>query len=138
MMPLAPAYLSDLAQQIAATSAFLGGFAATMLATLLALQAKGRAASWSIAASAAASVAFVVAVMGSIKIVMVSHPDAPTAGMQVSDLARAASLLPFIVGLFSLLIAIGAGGFLRSRRMGWGTAILAGVGALMVGLALAS
>jgi hypothetical protein len=136
MLPLANSYLSDLAQQVASTSAFLGGFAATILATLLTLQAKGRAASWSIAASAVASVSFVAAVMGSIRLVALTHPEGPTAGVAVSGLVRTASLLPFILGLFALLVAIGASGFLRSRRMGWGTATLAGVGALMVGWAL--
>lgn len=44
MPELSPAYLSDLATQIGALSAFLGGFAATFLGTLLALGLKGRMA----------------------------------------------------------------------------------------------
>lgn len=136
MMPLDNAYLSDLAQQIAATSAFLGGFAATMLTALLALQARGRAASWSIAASAIASVAFVVSVMGNIKLVALTHPQGPTAGAAIPDFARAVSMAPFVLGLFALLVAIGASGFLRSRRMGIGTVVLAGVGAVLVALTI--
>lgn len=135
MLPLANAYLSDLAQQIGATSAFLGGFAATMLTALLGLQVRGRAASWAIAASATASVAFVVSVMMSIRLVALLHPLAPGGGVQ-SDASRLFGFLPFMVGLFALLLAIGAGGFLRSRRMGWGTTGLAIVGALLVGWAI--
>jgi hypothetical protein len=137
MLPLDDGYLSDLAQQIGATSAFLGGFAATMLTALLALQARGRAASWSIAASAVASVFFVVAVIGSIKLVVLSHPKAPE-GMAASGLDRITGVAPFMIGLFALLVAIGASGFLRSRRMGIGTASLAGLGAVMVAWMLAT
>jgi len=133
MEPLANGYLSDIAQQVGATSAFLGGFAATMLATLLALQARGRAASWSIAASAVAAVAFIASVMGSLKLVALTHPLAPASvSVGISGVVRALGFLPFIVGLFALLVSIGASGFLRSKRMGWGTSGLAAVGALMV------
>lgn len=133
MEPLANGYLSDIAQQIGATSAFLGGFAATMLATLLALQAKGRAASWSIAASAVAAVAFIASVMGSIKLVALTHPLAPASvSGAISGVGRTLGFLPFVVGLFALLLSVGASGFLRSKRMGWGTSLLAALGALMV------
>lgn len=50
--------------------------------------------------------------------------------------ARLIGFSSFFVGVYALLASIGAGGFIRSRRMGWTTASIASVAALFATWAL--
>lgn len=131
MQPLAPEYLAEIARQIGALSAFLGGFAAAFFATLLALGSPRRTASWAIASAAFAAVAFVVAVVASTKLVIVLHPLAP-ANAGPGGAARTLMALGFVLGTYALLLSIGLSGWLRSRRMGLVTSALAVGAALLV------
>src|SRR6188768_2941047 len=60
MQQLAPAYLTTLATQIGALSAFLGGFAATYLATFLTFGQRSRPASVAIGGAVTSAVGFIV------------------------------------------------------------------------------
>ncbi|HTU10186.1 MAG TPA: hypothetical protein VMG08_04735 [Allosphingosinicella sp.] len=134
MPELDPLYLSALAAQIGSLSAFLGGFAATYLGTLLALGQKGRAAGWAIGAAVLASVAFIVTVVASTLLVAAYDEHAPAFVRDVLPLAtvRVLMSLGFVTGLYALLASLACSGWPRSRRTGWTTSIVAGIGMLLV------
>ncbi len=133
MPELAAGYLSDIATQVGALSAFLGGFAATFLGTLLALGLKGRMASVAIGFASVSAVAFIAAVVASTALVALLHPEAPTAVGDVSSAGpRALMSLAFLVGLYTLLVSLGLSGWTRSRGTGLTTSIAAGLGIVLV------
>jgi hypothetical protein len=137
MDQLAPAYLAAIATQIGSQSAFLGGFAATYLATFLALGHSSRAASWAIGSAAVAAVGFIIAVIASTMLVMVTHPLAPAGAMASAGSARLAMGLSFLAALLALLISLGISGWTRSRRMGWVTSGVAAIGVVFSMLMIA-
>lgn len=132
MQQLAPAYLSTLATQIGALSAFLGGFAATYLATFLIAGQRTRPASVAIAAAAISSVGFIVAVIASTMLIAALHPDAPKGALRLAGTAQTAMTLSFLFAMLALLLSLGASGWTRSRGMGWTTSIAAGLATLIV------
>lgn len=134
MQAVSNAYLAAAAGQMGAISAFLGGFAATFLATLLIARHPSRAATVTIALAAAAAVAFIVCVMAATTLVSGVHPEAPQTFNSPAYLRTVQALmtLSFLGGVLTLVGAVGAGGWLRSRRMGWATTALAALGLLAV------
>lgn len=139
MQSLPPDYLAEVARQLAFVSAVLGGFAATFLATLLTARPEGRAGAWAIATSALAAVSFIVAVIATTGLAIVLNPHAPARVIAAAAIGRArlCGTLAFIVGLYALLAAIAASGFLRSRRAGRVTTAIAVLGALLATWAVA-
>jgi hypothetical protein len=132
MQQLAPAYLSTLATQIGALSAFLGGFAATYLATFLTAGQRTRPAAAAIVGAAVSAVGFIVAVVGSTMLIAALHPDAPAHAAHLAGTAQVGMTLSFMLALLALLFSLGASGWTRSRAMGWTTSIAAGVATLIV------
>ncbi|KAA9331388.1 hypothetical protein F0P96_14170 [Hymenobacter busanensis] len=138
MQELSPEYLAEIARQMSAISAFLGGFAAAFLGTLLTQSTPRRVVSWAVASAAVASVGFIITVIAMTKLVVVLHPQAPANVSKSGVLgARATGLLCFMLGIYALMASIGLSGWLRSRRMGIITSVLAGAGALLITLTLA-
>ena len=138
MQELPAAYLGEIARQIAFVGAFLGGFAATFLATLLVAATPKRVTSWVIGAAAVASCAFIVAVIASVSLTTVSHPETPEIVRQNTavDVARIVSTLGFGIGISALLVSVGLSGWIRSRRAGVVTSTIAGISLLVVGWAM--
>lgn len=136
MIELAPDYLATLAAQVGSVSAFLGGFAATFLALFLTLGARSRPASIASVASAAASVCFVLAVVAATMLTVALHPHAPPGTIERAGIGRTVMGLGFMAGIAALLVAIGASGWVRSRRLGWTTATLAVAAFLVAALLL--
>ena len=136
MSSLSSEYLAELARQIGFVSAFLGGVAAAFLATLLTLRSPSRMVGRTIVASAAAAVGFIVSVLGSLAWLTLLHPDAPkgagAAGMREAQLLTA---VPFAVGILLLMATIGMAGWIRSRRTGLATSVLAALGGVLAVLA---
>jgi hypothetical protein len=136
---LSEAYLAAAAAQLGGVAAFLGGFAATFMAALLAARLPGRAAGVAIVLSAMAAVGFIISVVGATGLQAGLHPDAPEL---VSDrnrlaLSHAAMGLGFMAGMIGLLLAIGAGGWIRSKKMGLATSGLALISlAILIGLTI--
>lgn len=133
---LAPAFLAAWATQIGGLSAFMGGFAATMLVMLLTHDSRGRPVQWAAGLSALSAVAFVVAAVATTTLVAGSHPDAPAAVARqaAQGPARAMAALFFSLGAYGLIAAIGCAGWVRSKRMGWATTALATLGAIAITL----
>lgn len=132
MEALSPAYVVALAGQMGFLSAFMGGFAATMMVMLMSQDGSRRAVNWSSALSAVAAIAFIITAVTTTTLVMGSHPDAPTvvARGAANGPARIMVSLFFVVGVYALIAAIGCAGWVRSRRMGWTTTALASLGVL--------
>src|SRR5579872_6674411 len=100
MEPLAPAYISALAAQLASLSAFLGGFAATFLATLLTLGHAGRLMTITIGFAVASSVSFIVTVVAATMLTAVLHPEAP------HFMADAVASAPRAIGWITTIAAL--------------------------------
>ena len=100
------------APQIAAISAFLGGFAATLLGTIL-----YQAASAFIVCSVAATM------------LLVAIGDQAVAHAQRSLVIMNGT---FLAGMVCLLASLGMCGGMRSRRLGWVTGIIAIVSTVLV------
>jgi hypothetical protein len=137
MQDLAPKYLSDLATQIGFLSAFLGGFAATLLGVLLIHEKHQRVVTASIALATLAAVSFIAAVIASTQLIAALHPDAPGNVAHASLSARILCFISFGVGVYSLIGCIGLAGWIRSRGVGVITTLIAVFGAILVTLALA-
>lgn len=138
MQSLTDSYLIELARQIAFLSAFLGGFAATFLATLLMIKSSKRVAGLVIGFSATAACSFVVAVIASVMLISVLHPEAPinvSAGAS-TGVGRIVSTLGFAVGVYALLTSVGLSGWVRSRHTGISTSVVAFVGMVFVSWAI--
>lgn len=133
MEQLSPAYVAALASQLAALSAFLGGFAATFLATLLTLGHQSRLMTVTIALAVTSAVAFIVTVVAATMLTAVHHPAAPAFMSTVATgWPRAIMSLGFSVGTLSLLASLGCSGWTRSRAIGWTTTVAAVIGAVLI------
>lgn len=136
MIELNPAYLAEIARQIAFVSAFLGGFAATFLATLLFVNSTKKAAGWAIAGASFAASAFIVAVVACIMLAVTLSPEAVEVEKSSILAARIIGMLSFLAGTYALLCSIGTSGWLRSRKTGIATSISAGIAAFLVSWAI--
>jgi hypothetical protein len=133
------AYLAELARQFGFLSAFLGALSGAFMVQLLPLShPRRRLVSACVLAAAAATVAFIVAVLGATLLVAATHPSAPSglASASVVGGGGALAALPFLAGVYLLLLTVGLAGWIRSPRLGWATAALATAGALFGGWTL--
>lgn len=129
----APAYVSSLASQLAALSAFLGGFAATFLGTLLTLGHQSKVMTATIGFIVTSSVSFIVTIVAAMTVTMINHPAAPASVATLSNKLPATVMsLGFFVGLMSLLASLGCSGWKRSRSVGWITTVAASVGSALI------
>jgi hypothetical protein len=133
MADLSPEFLSELLGQIAFLSAVLGGFSVTFLATILVVPSPTSVTAWVIGAAGVAAAFFIAAAV-----------SATGAGLaiQVPEFAHRLPLLQgiagaaFAIGIYAFLVALGACGWVRSRRIGIVTTVAAGMGAILVTLAV--
>ncbi len=120
-------------RQLALVSAVLGGFAFSFLSVHLAAGDRRRIAGWTVALSSAAVLFLVVAAfldvgLGAALIRLpggASFADLPGVVLRVAGWSAAS----FTGGVASLVLAVMAGGWLRSTLVGW-IATLLGIGAL--------
>lgn len=130
---LSPAYIAALASQLAALSAFLGGFAATFLATLLTFGQQGRLMTTTIGCAVVSSVSFIVTVVAATMLTAIYNPAAPDfMASTAASLPRTIMSLGFTIGSLSLLASLGCSGWTRSRAVGWITTVAALAGALII------
>jgi hypothetical protein len=125
-------FVAEVASQLAAVSAFLGGFAATFLGILLQSNSSRRHVSWAAGAAATASASFMIAVIAGTLVALVLKPSAPPgfATPQFLPWARQVLLVSFALGIYANLLSLGLSGWIRSRSLGLVTsiaALLAGV-----------
>ncbi len=92
-----------------------------------------KACEYSLGSSAIAACGFVVAVIAFVMITVVSNPDVPSNIASSSSLvnARVVGFLGFVLGVYALLVSVGISGWIRSRRLGFVTSIVAGVSVVL-------
>ena len=134
MQTLSNSYLAEISRQLAFLSAFLGGFSATFLATLLVVASSKRVADWVVGSAATAACSFVVAVVASVMLTIVLHPDVPSNVASGSSIgtARIVSTLGFGIGVIALLVSVGLSGWVRSRQSGIATSVVSFISLVLV------
>ena len=139
MQILSDSYLAEISRQLAFLSAFLGGFSATFLATLLVVSSSKRIAGWVVCSAATAACSFVVAVIASVMLTIVLHPDVPVnvKSNASTETARIVSTLGFSIGVISLLVSVGLSGWVRSRQSGIVTSVVSFTSLILVLWAIA-
>ena len=140
MQPGRVEFISEIGRQIAALSAFLGGFAATFLGILLQSPNSRRHVGWAAGAAALAAASFMIAVIGGTLIVIVLNPEAPPGAAPPEFLGwvRKIILLTFMIGIYANLLSLGLSGWIRSRSLGIVTSVAALISAIIVSLFLTS
>jgi len=133
-LALAPDYLLEVARQIGFIAAFLGGIATTFLVGLLAIGERRPLVTWAVSIAAASAISLILAVTASISLVMRLHPHAPAYIATPSGLALGRTLMSvgFALGVLLLLACLGLSGWMRSKRCGVTTSLLAFFGALLM------
>lgn len=133
MIELPPEFLVEVARQIAFVGAFLGGFSATFLGLVLTQNRSDGIGSWLIAALTMASCSFVISVITMTFLSISQHPGVPVdVVMETINKHRTIGFLSFILGIYALLAGIGLSGFIKSKRFGLITAIIASIALLIV------
>ena len=125
-MELSPEYLVEVARQIAFVGAFLGGFSATFLGLVLTENRSDNIGIWLIAALTLASCSFILSVITMTFLSVSQHPGVPVDVLvEAVNRHRIIGFLSFILGIYALLAGIGLSGFIKSKRFGLITAIIA-------------
>ncbi len=133
MIELSPEYLIEVARQIAFVGAFLGGFSATFLGLVLTENRSDNIGIWLIGALTLASCSFVITVITMTFLSISQHPGIPVdVVMETVNRHRTIGFLSFILGIYALLAGIGLSGFIKSKRFGRITAIIAALAVLVV------
>jgi hypothetical protein len=121
--------MTQLFGQLGFVSAILAGFAFTFMAGLLTSPSSSRAYSWVFVSALVAALSLMIAAVGSV-----------FAGLGVEgnflDSTRIRNLLAvvsqaFLIGVLSLVLSAGCSGWLRSRRLGIISSVLAGISTLV-------
>src|SRR5437016_7464372 len=109
MKPVDADFIGEIARQLAAVSAFLGGFAATFLGILLQSQSTRRHVGWAAGAAAVASALFMIAVIAGTLMTIVINPAAPQdmATPQFLPWARKVMIGSFGLGIYANLLSLG-------------------------------
>lgn len=132
MMEINLSYLNQISSQMILICVFLGGFSATLLGNFILSDKKGKVLNLLTIGTAIATVLFIIAVFGLTTIIAMTLPDNPFP-IKPKDviLPRTLRTLAFLLGLISLLFVIGTSGWLKSKKMGIATTIIASLGFLL-------
>lgn len=116
----------ELFRQLAFITAILGGFAITFLSVLLTASATHRMVDWIVGVTTAAAACFVLSALGAtFGAVIASYADPLPS--DVEALHEPLSLL-FLGGTVLLFTVLGMSGWIRSRRLGMATTVIAALG----------
>lgn len=124
--------MDELFAQLSVVSAILGGFAFTFVGALLALPVTSRVYGWVFGASLLAAMAFMVTALGSVLASLAVKNSYP---VDIATLHGRISLA-FLLGILCFLVATGACGWLKSRKLGYVSLAVAIISALGVTLVL--
>jgi hypothetical protein len=125
-MDLKSSYVLAVAEHLSFVSAFLGGVSATILFSLIIFSSSSRLVSLVIAASALAACSLLVAVVASWRLSIGLHPDLPFVADPKKLIVLWHSMISgYSLGLMSLISCIGLSGWIRSKRLGIITSMIA-------------
>jgi hypothetical protein len=121
-------------RQFAFVGALLGGFSLAFFGTLLDAGRTHRAVGPTAALALASSSCFLIVTLGNTFAASVMASDQMRSRLQPSIIRQIPPLsMLFLVGILLLLASFGASGWIRSRRLGWATSVIAVV--TLVGVA---
>ncbi len=135
--------MSDAFGQLSAVCAVLGGFAVTFLGIVLTLADVRKRVEVVVVIATACAACFFLGALGWALLAALAARAASSTGPAQAELAQqleAASVLRrplsmlFLLGVALLFITLGAGGWLRSRRLGLLTSLIATVSAIIAWL----
>jgi hypothetical protein len=116
------------ADQLALVSTFLGGVSATILITVVIFSSTKKSTSVLVAFSSAAACCLLLAVISAWRLTIALHPDIP---VMVTDgkimVLWRLMIIAYIIGFVSLISALGASGWIKSKPMGLFTTATAAV-----------
>jgi hypothetical protein len=113
-------------RQFAFVSALLGGFSLAFFGTLLDAGRTHRAVGPTAALALASSSCFLIVTLGNTFAASVMANDEMRQRMEAGISAQMAPLsMLFLLGILLLLAGFGASGWIRSRRLGWATSLIA-------------
>ena len=120
--------MPELFRQLAFITAILGGFAITFLSVLLTASATHRMINWIVGVTTAAAACFVLSALGAtFSAVIASNTGSDSLPSDVEALHEPLSLL-FLGGTVLLFTVLGMSGWIRSRRLGIATTVIATLG----------
>jgi hypothetical protein len=129
-------FLTIVAEQLGFVSAFLGGVSTTILVTIVIFVDPKRSVSWIVGASALAASSLLIAVVASWRLILLLNTDLSSqVGQHMITLLYGSMVLGYSVGFLSLITCIGLAGWIRSRKLGMITSIMAAIAALFFMLA---
>ena len=124
--------MDELFAQLSVVSAILGGFAFTFVGALLSHPATSRVYAWVFGASLLAAMAFMVTALGSVLASLAVKNSYP---VDIASLHGKISLA-FLLGILFFLVATGACGWLKGRKLGYVSSVIAAVSAIGVAIVL--
>ncbi len=125
-LKLNPQFILAVAEQLSFVSAFLGGISATILVTIVVFTSPSKSVNWIVSTSALAACSLLIAVVAAWRLVILLHPEIPVpVDPKIIKVLYAGMLLGYSIGFLSLLVSIGLSGWLRSRRNGFITSVIA-------------
>jgi hypothetical protein len=125
-MELKSSYVLAVAEHLSFVSAFLGGVSATILFSLIIFSSPKRTVSLVIAASALAACSLLVAVISAWRLSIGLHPDLPfDPDPNKLHILWNSMISGYSLGILSLICCIGLSGWIRSKKLGIITSIIA-------------
>ena len=130
-MDLAPGQLADTYRAFSSICAVLGGFSIAFLVIMVTVAPDRKVASWATGSSIVAVACFLPAALNTFlaSIPAASVTSARDLGPEVNGITGTASML-LILGVFALLVSLGLTGWIRSRRVGILSTVMAVLAAL--------
>ena len=126
MSELDPKYIIAVAEQLSFVSAFLGGISATILVTIVVFASSKKSVNWIVSSSAIAACSLLIAVVASWRLLIILHPEFPMPIDQgIVNMLWKGMLVGYSFGFLSLLASIGLSGWIRSKRDGIITSVIA-------------
>lgn len=133
MIELSIPYIHELASQTIFISTFLGGFSATILGTLIMAEQNTRLLKILIASSALAATSFIVCIFAMSQLFIMTIPGYPLeVNHQIMVSPRIIGIVFFMIGILALMVLIALSGWLKSKRLGWGTTVLGIIGLVFI------
>jgi len=125
---LKASYVVAVAEQLSFVSAFLGGVSATILFSVIIFSSNKRIVGFLVAMSTLSACSLLVSVIAGWRLIIGLHPDLPFSPDPAKiNLLWNSLIAGYGLGVNSLVVSIGLSGWIRSRRMGYVTSVIAGV-----------
>ncbi|MFK8012829.1 MAG: hypothetical protein AB8B80_12370 [Marinicellaceae bacterium] len=125
-MELKSSYVIAVADQLSFVSAFLGGVSATILLSIIIFSSPKRSVSMVITCAAVSACSLLIAVIAAWRLTIGLHPDLPfVPDPKTLNLLWNSMIAGYSIGLISLILCIGLSGWIRSKKQGLITSLIA-------------